>query len=682
MVTNNMKTLSVVKACPQNKRTIVHEVMMLLMGESQSFNQVRLVDANGAKIAFKEIKQAKVVFIRPCNTDQFFVKAIWSKGDVDLGLEEFAYKMKRATYCYKRNGSLVAVFCCEGSKDDRNQLKFIKDSLPSCELIVSSKIRLRRSGIALSSDAKVLTIFEVANQVEYEGWLEPKSFENVSFYAKEINEKTIPSVLLKMAKSIGVAGNNNLDYLVSTNIGLISTILTQDFRVSLNKNAPTAYAPNIWSMNVGHPATGKTPAMQMSFESAASCMYRRDENQERKEEMVAKAIERRLKNHLNKTLSDDEVDMYLPIDVIEKECEQKLLSIVPKSTKNRGVYMTTDTTLPALYQVMTLGCPIAYMGDEGGAFLKGLEGKNSVSSAMRAVFLNSESGTGHLNVSRATKNDKLIKNAVVSVTLGIQPDVLAPFINNAHAGIGNDGLLNRFQFMVLPVTAFMGSPLSSYCKCKNTSGGFSRLKPITSKKFFDALAMWDPKRESNYKGDHLVVYFSSKAEEEYYKWLVYLKSERSKYSPKHLMHSQIGKYEVLACKLGLIYQVALNYDPNKQSFLPVNEISVKAFEFAKNSIDYLMSHAKTIFGGHGEGLALQEQAKSLLDRLKKKAINNKFMTISEMAQCNWKNFSGRGGEAKEAISDALYYLEKYGVVKPIDKNGKRVWHLNPTAIWW
>jgi hypothetical protein len=91
-----------------------------------------------------------------------------------------------------------------------------------------------------------------------------------------------------------------------------------------------------------------------------------------------------------------------------------------------------------------------------------------------------------------------------------------------------------------------------------------------------------------------------------------------------------------------------------------------------------MSHAMTIFGV--EGMAQQEEAKQLFEKLKKKGANKK-MSVSEMAQCNWKGFSGRGDEAKETIQDALHYLEKLGLVKPIDKGSATLWQINPKAIW-
>lgn len=671
---NNAVNLEAVMSCPLAKRTVAHEVVMAQMGH-YNLEHSYLTDNNGTRINPKNNINVKGRFLRPTNKDIFFVKASFSDACVGKDLSVFAERMRGACYCYNSRTLMVAVFCCEGSKEDRKQLKPIQDSF-NAELKVCSGVRIGNKNLIISGRPEVMTVYEIANQIGYEGWLTPKPFVDMGNFAKAIDKDTIPPVLLKIAKSIGERGNNNLDYLVSTNMGLIGAVLAQDFRVAVYQDGANYYSPNIWVMNLGHPASGKSPAMKNAFENAQKCVYTRNETLERHKDMASQASDGRVKKYLNNILSDDEdnkkIESYSSTDEVVEECERRLKSVLPPEADGRGIYMTTDATLAALYKVMQLGRPIAYIVDEGGSFFKELEGKNSTSAALRAVFLNSESGTGHINVTRATKDDKSIKNAAVSVIVGIQPDVFAPFISNAEAGIGNDGLINRFQFMVMPVTPFAEAIDSSV---------FQKLQTITSGKFFDALSNWAPKSEANCMGDHLLVHFSTDAQLEYSEWLKELKMQRTKYNSRHLMHSQLGKYEVLAAKLGLIYQVALNYDPDTQTFSPVKNISKEAFSYVKNTINYLMSHAMTIFGVEGVGIAQQEQAKCLLLKLQKKAEKNVSMTISEMVQCNWKNFAGRGDDAREAITDSLHYLEKMGIVKPVGKNNTHVWHLNPKAMW-
>jgi hypothetical protein len=663
-----------IMACPLAKRTVAHEVVMAQLGQIQSLEHSYLTDKDGTRIVPKNGTSVKRLYFRSKHKETFFVKVISSNVRVGKDLNAFAEQMNGACYCYSSESGMVAVFCFEGSKEDRKQLKSIQDSL-DVELKVLSNILVSDKNIVISGRPEVLTMYEVANQIGYEGWLTPKSFADMGEHAMPLGSDIIPRTLWVMSESIWQGRNNNLDYLVSSNIGFIGAVLAQDFRVAVYPHSTTYSSPNLWVLNVGHPSSGKTPAMSASYKSASSCMCPRDSKQERKAAMADQAQERRMKSYLNKTLSDDgEGEQYTSIDDVEKECEKRLKKVIPMARTDRGIYMTSDTTTAGLYKVMKLGRPIANLVDEGGAFFKNLDGKKHESTNLRSVLLNSESGTGHLNVTRATADDKTITNAVVSVIAGIQPDVFGPIISKVQAGSGNDGLLNRFQLMVLPVTPCHKRPIKK--------GGFSSLKPITAKQFFDVLSKWKPKRDKNANGEHLQVHFSKKAQTDYRKWLRDINVERSKYNPKHLMNSQLGKYEMLACKLGLIYQVILNYDMDECTFAPVKDISAEAFGYVKNTINYLMSHAKTIFGTDGIGLAQQEQAKCLLEKLQKKAKNNVSMTISEMVQCNWKNFSGRGDDAREAITDSLHYLEKMGIVKPVSKNNTQVWYLNPKAFWW
>ncbi|MCE9685829.1 DUF3987 domain-containing protein [Shewanella sp. AS16] len=666
---NNNNDLEVVEACPVEKRTLAHETILCQMGRVNDCKLVTLKNCSksGGKLTANDVKIMK---ISPKGPSKFYVQAKYPKSQFDNDLEVFASRTKDAAFWYSSKQAFAAVYCCECSDDARKHLKSIMTP-PNCELRILSSVRLGRKNIKISNQPKVLTHYEIANRISSEDWLPHKPYSELGDYAMSLDELAVPPTLFRVAQSIWMRGNTNFDYVIASIIGLTGAILAQDFRVAVHKGATTYVSPNIWVMNVGHPSAGKTPVMLAALKNASSCVFQRDESRERKEEMAKQVIHQQLKNSLIKAVnnSDDEESPSLSIDEVELHCQAKLAKIMPKHINNRGVHISTDTTLAALYKLMQLGRPIAYVADEGGAFFKGLEKPDASSSALRGIFLNSESGNGHLNISRANQDDKVIEKAVVSVLAGIQPDVLGPYISAAQSGSGNDGLLNRFQWMVLPVTAY---------DAPSIKGGFSELKIITCKQFFDSLAKWRPNRRSSASGDHLQIHFSCRAREAYGNWLIHLQDERQKYDPKHLMHSQLGKYEALACKLGLIFQVFLNYDLDRGIFTPIKFISAEAFEYVEQTIDYLKSHAMTIFGA--DGVAKQEKSKLLFEKLKKKGVTS-MLSLSEMAQCNWKGFSGRGDEAKDAILEALHYLEKIGLVKPKVKNGKTVWQINPKAVW-
>lgn len=669
MNVNNERVLEVVEACPVEKRSFAHETVLCQMGYVNDCRHVTLREC-GKSGSQHDSNNLKIMKIRPKSPFAFYVQVKYPKSQCGNDLEVFSARTKDAVYWYSSKQAFAAVYCCECNDEARKHLKSI--TAPAhCEFRILSNVRLGRKNVKISNQPNVLTHFEIVNQIGSNDWLPHKSFSEIGDYAMSLDELAVPPTLFKAAKSIWMRGNSNFDYVIGSIIGLTGAILAQDFRVAVHKGSTTHVSPNIWVMNVGHPSAGKTPVMLAALKSASNCIFQRDESRERKEEMAEQVIRQQIKSSLMKAASnsDDEENPCLSIDEVELRCKARLAKIMPKRRNNRGIHISTDTTLAALYKLMQLGRPIAYVADEGGAFFKGMEKPDASSSALRGIFLNSESGNGHLNISRANQDDKVIEKAVVSVLAGIQPDVLEPFISAAQSGYGNDGLLNRFQWMVLPVTTH---------EIPSIKGGFSELQIITCNQFFDSLAKWRPNLLSSGSGDHLQIHFSSSARKAYENWLIHLQNERRKYDPKHLMHSQLGKYEALACKLGLIFQVFLNYDVDHDTFTPIKFISAEAFDYVEQTIDYLKSHAMTIFGV--DGVAKQEKSKLLFERLKKRGVT-KMMSVSEMAQCNWKGFSGRGDEAKEALLEALHYLEKCGLVRPKFKDGKPVWQINPKAVW-
>lgn len=88
------------------------------------------------------------------------------------------------------------------------------------------------------------------------------------------------------------------------------------------------------------------------------------------------------------------------------------------------------------------------MRDELIGLLAGLDKEGKEED--RAFYLEGFNGTGSYDTDRIMRGSLFIKNHCLSVFGGIQPDKLIAYLEQAYSGLGNDGLLQRFQMLVYP----------------------------------------------------------------------------------------------------------------------------------------------------------------------------------------------------------------------------------------
>lgn len=86
--------------------------------------------------------------------------------------------------------------------------------------------------------------------------------------------------------------------------------------------------------------------------------------------------------------------------------------------------------------------------DELSGFLASLD-KDS-EQEQRAFYLSGFNGTGSEMVDRIGRGSLFIENHCLSVMGGLQPDKLEMYLEKTMKGLGNDGLMQRFQMMVYP----------------------------------------------------------------------------------------------------------------------------------------------------------------------------------------------------------------------------------------
>jgi putative DNA primase/helicase len=172
--------------------------------------------------------------------------------------------------------------------------------------------------------------------------------------------------------------------------------------------------PNLWGAVVGEPGlVMKTPAIQEGMKPLSILAQELQDNYEQ-------ALEKRR-----------------PADSHGHEPKEEMLIV-------------NDTTVEALGELLNEN-PHGLMlyRDELVGFIAYLDRSNHRGD--RQFFLECWNGKGTYRIRRIKRGRLTVKNTILSILGGIQPDPLKRYLREAFArGKGNDGFIQRFQLMVFP----------------------------------------------------------------------------------------------------------------------------------------------------------------------------------------------------------------------------------------
>jgi hypothetical protein len=208
--------------------------------------------------------------------------------------------------------------------------------------------------------------------------------------------------------------------------------------------------PNLWGGIVGLPSAKKSPAIGAALKpldrliARAMEAHRADleafEADNTVFEAKRDAIESRIKAAAKDAKKGD-------LDSIAKELRGHRQQAPEAPTLRR--YKSNDTTVEKLGELLRENpSGLLVMRDELVGLIaswdkEGREGE-------RAFYLEAWNGNASFDTDRIGRGSIFIPNLCVSIFGGIQPDKLTGYLEQAANALANDGMLQRFQLLVLP----------------------------------------------------------------------------------------------------------------------------------------------------------------------------------------------------------------------------------------
>jgi len=215
--------------------------------------------------------------------------------------------------------------------------------------------------------------------------------------------------------------------------------------------------PNWYGAIVGDPSSKKSPSLSEGLKpishlvALAKNKYNEDklehDTQKELNKYMTKAAEKQLSELAKKlaTQADDASQDDLKAKAQELAEAKQSDELIPEIKR----YVTDDGTIESIGELESKHKNgMLVKRDELTGWLASLE--NESNQQARSFYLEGFNGLGSFQVDRIGRGSVFIDTHCLSVIGGIQPDKLEYYLSKTMKGLGNDGLIQRFQLMVYP----------------------------------------------------------------------------------------------------------------------------------------------------------------------------------------------------------------------------------------
>ncbi len=468
----------------------------------------------------------------------------------------------------------------------------------------------------------------------------PKELPQKTFVLPELKESMIPEILKPWVLDITDRMQVVPEFVMVPAIVSMAAVVGRQLGIYPKKHDDWFAVSNLWGAIVARPGSLKSPTIAEAFAPLESLIKKAVERHNElkaeisvTEEALTFELEEK-KEQLKKALKakDNEKIASIKQEVIEIQ-----ESINAGSAKEKR-YKTNDATIEKIAHLLRDNPNgLLLFRDELAGWIRNLE--KAGREGDREFYLEAWNGYGSYTVDRVGTGTIHIPALCMSVFGGIQPSKLADYIKRCQTGVGDDGMLQRFQLLVYP----------------EESRDWRNIDRTPNKEAKDAvvdLFHWlDDVRELGNREDEddiPGVRFTNNAQEIFNEWRTRLEVRlRSGEIDNPAFESHLAKFRSLVPSLALIFWLCEVFGSG-----PQNGVSASALKMAIQWADFLEQHAKKVY--FSESYTGSSSAHCLAAKIKAGKVEDK-ATLRAICRNHWSNLG-----TKEQVEDALEVLEQLG----------------------
>lgn len=384
---------------------------------------------------------------------------------------------------------------------------------------------------------------------------------------------------------------------------------------------------NLWGGVIGRPGLLKTPAILeplrplQALEAAAGEAYQAALTDWKARQLVAKELEKVVGGKIREALKEGHDATHIAEELVGDE--------EPPPVRRR--YLVNDSTVEKLGELLNQNPHgLLVFRDELTGLLRSLDREGA--EGARAFYLEAWNGTGRFIYDRIGRGTIEIEAACVSLLGSIQPGPLAHYLKAVlEGGVGDDGLIQRFQLLVWPDVTVAWKDIDEPPK------GDAKAKAY---EVFDRLNRLDPAAlgadGEEAPGAVPSLRFAPDAQEVFTEWRTQLEHRLRGTDDPPALQAHLAKYRSLVPSLALLIHLADGGG---------NPVGLGALERACAWSEYLESHARRVYSP-----ALSPEvraARALAAHLGKGALGQAF-ALRDVYRHQWSDLSSRA-DAQAAV---------------------------------
>lgn len=395
----------------------------------------------------------------------------------------------------------------------------------------------------------------------------------------ELDEELFPCVWKVWLADISERLQCPPDYAAVAALVSAAALIGNRIRIRPKLHDPWIIVPNLWGAIVGPPGAMKTPAVNEGL------MFFREIAENERAKFEGGLVDREFERAFNESRRAELMkEMKKASDQRKAELQLKFRNLNIDEPNEKRIW-TADATVEKLGEILNQNPDgILLLRDELSGWLRSLERHGHEQD--RAFFLESWNGDGSFTFDRIGRGKTHIKNLTISLLGTIQPSMIEPYYRSAISGLGDDGLIQRFQLLVYPKVVkdyrYIDRPPKGR---ENARASFEKLYSLSPKDF----RMVGTASDSN---NQISLQFDPEAQEFFQHWLTDLEIDlRSGTVENPALESHIAKYRSLMPSLSLIFHLLRHVS----SGVFRGAIDIESTKLAASWCRFLQKHAEKLY---------------------------------------------------------------------------------------
>lgn len=439
-----------------------------------------------------------------------------------------------------------------------------------------------------------------------------------------------------------------------------SSVIGRKACIKPKRHDDWAVVPNLWGCIVGRPGAMKSPALSevlRPLDRLAAEASKSHEEAMRSYRATQKVNELALKHQEKSVMGLIKSGDIAGAEKIFQDIESAGDNPMPPLRR----YKVTDATVEALGEILIENPfgTLAYR-DELSGLLKSLDKEGQ--EGARAFYLQAYDGNQGYTFDRIARGRNLhIKSVCLAMLGGIQPGKLQAYINAAvNGGSGDDGLLQRFGFLVWPDTTGKWRNIDRWPDTQAKQKAWD---------VFTRLDAFSPSVGDDGEEVPKEYRFTSEAQGTFDDWRLEFESEIRKGELHPAMESHLSKYRKLVPAIALVCAIVEGEE----------QVSNGSLFMALAWSEYLRSHAERAYMAGTRPVT--DGAKSLLGKIRGGEVKDGFKP-SDIYLKGWQYLSNtEDAHAALGLLSDLGYLRRMSV-GPGEKGGRPsfTFQINPSLL--